>query len=782
MIGKSILLARSNLRKSKGQAVAIVVLIVLASMLLNIWFMLSFDYKQNFDRFHEKLNAEHVTAIFNSRKKELKDFLAETLEKDKRAVDYSMNETLWFEGTIDYNGGTLSTSFFALEKEAALAKEIGCYEITEDGAYTSGVYLPMLYASGDNYAIGDVISIQIREKIKQYKVCGFFNNIMAGSHNCGICGLMLTKDVYKSLAESGDALESTLLSVRIQDKSDSENFEAGIKDKAAFAFPEIAAIGNSYTSVSTSRYISQMICSGIVSAMAFFVTLISLVVISSNTAHFIRENMKNLGALKAIGYTGKQLVISQLIQFLLLSSVAQIFGIAASYALFPKINEMMISQTGIPYQIRFLLLPFLAAITAVSGTVALTVWFSSRKIQMIEPVTALRKGILTHNFMRNPIPLAHTWAPLNLALAFKTMLLEKKQNITVCVTMFVLSLVLVFSGLMLKNVIFDVQPMVDLIVGETSDASVSVAAEYGKEFVREMEHDKRVEKVYLYNDIEVRHVGHVALNAIVTDDCTLLNNRQLCVEGRFPKYDNEILIGAKYANEQGLKVGDTITLAADGTNAEYILCGLTQTSNYLGKDCLMLKSAFERMGRLGSECYYLNLAKNTEVDAFLEEVLEAFSGSVMMTVNIQEVIDGTASVYVHIIIVIVCVCVALSLIVIAFVLFLLVRTLLAHKKRDYGILKSLGFTTGQLILQTAMSFMPSLILSTGIGIGISVWVINPLIALFLKGIGVIKCTFEIPLGLITAFGFGMIAVAFFITCFLAFCIRKITPRALLSDE
>ena len=60
MIGKSILLARSNLRKSKGQAVAIVVLIVLASMLLNIWFMLSFDYKQNFDRLHEKLNAEHV--------------------------------------------------------------------------------------------------------------------------------------------------------------------------------------------------------------------------------------------------------------------------------------------------------------------------------------------------------------------------------------------------------------------------------------------------------------------------------------------------------------------------------------------------------------------------------------------------------------------------------------------------------------------------------------------------------------------------------------------------
>lgn len=48
----------------------------------------------------------------------------------------------------------------------------------------------------------------------------------------------------------------------------------------------------------------------------------------------------------------------------------------------------------------------------------------------------------------------------------------------------------------------------------------------------------------------------------------------------------------------------------------------------------------------------------------------------------------------------------LSAIIIVFVLYLLVRTMLNNKQMDYGILKSLGFTTGQLILQTAMSFMP----------------------------------------------------------------------------
>ena len=54
---KLFLIARSNMRKAKGQTVAIVVLILLASMLLNLWLMLSMDYKANFDRYHKKLNA-----------------------------------------------------------------------------------------------------------------------------------------------------------------------------------------------------------------------------------------------------------------------------------------------------------------------------------------------------------------------------------------------------------------------------------------------------------------------------------------------------------------------------------------------------------------------------------------------------------------------------------------------------------------------------------------------------------------------------------------------------
>ena len=63
---KSFLIAFSNLRRARSQTAAIIVLLFLASAMLNLWLMLSMDYKKNFDRYHEKLNAEHVTLAVSS--------------------------------------------------------------------------------------------------------------------------------------------------------------------------------------------------------------------------------------------------------------------------------------------------------------------------------------------------------------------------------------------------------------------------------------------------------------------------------------------------------------------------------------------------------------------------------------------------------------------------------------------------------------------------------------------------------------------------------------------
>ena len=42
-MGKHLLIARSNLRRARGQAVTIVVLMLIAAMMLNLWLMLAMD-------------------------------------------------------------------------------------------------------------------------------------------------------------------------------------------------------------------------------------------------------------------------------------------------------------------------------------------------------------------------------------------------------------------------------------------------------------------------------------------------------------------------------------------------------------------------------------------------------------------------------------------------------------------------------------------------------------------------------------------------------------------
>ena len=85
-------------------------------------------------------------------------------------------------------------------------------------------------------------------------------------------------------------------------------------------------------------------------------------------------------------------------------------------------------------------------------------------------------------------------------------------------------------------------------------------------------------------------------------------------------------------------------------------------------------------------------------------------------------------------------------------------------------------------MQTALSFMPAVIISTIVGLIVGGLVINPLLSLFLSSIGILKCTFIVPAGLIAALGAGLVLVSFGIACLMSLRIRKITPHKLLVGE
>ncbi len=213
-----------------------------------------------------------------------------------------------------------------------------------------------------------------------------------------------------------------------------------------------------------------------------------------------------------------------------------------------------------------------------------------------------------------------------------------------------------------------------------------------------------------------------------------------------------------------------------------LITGFTQKTIYLGKDCIMTRERYERIGALSNATYYIDLTEDTDIDDFNNGVIGRFGNDINAVVNVQAILAGSGSVYVALATAIVVAILLVSGMLVVFVMYLLVRMVLNGKKRDYGILKALGYTTGQLILQTAFSFMPAVILSVAVGITVCTQIIKPLTALFFSGVGIVKCTFTVPLMFNIFAGIGLVLFAFGAACFMSLRIKKIAPRALISGE
>lgn len=783
---KCFLLAKSNISRAKGQTIAIVVLVLIAAMLLNIWLMLSLDYTQNFDRKSAEMSSEDVVFAYKTSKDDFVSHLESIIKQDSRTSSYSLQDCLVISATSKYAGGKIATNYMALSFEDALSRELGKYEIVEVDENVAGekVYLPYLFKTGGGYKIGDTFDISFTNKTYTMNIAGFYENMMLGSFNASLCSLLFDTETYKTIQQNhGEETGAVVASVKLHNRDDGEKFNGTVIEEVAKSYPTISCISNYYSITMQARTLTASIFSAIISGIAFLILLIAVIVLASNVANYILENMKNLGALKAVGYTSKQLILSLLFQFICIGLFSTLVGIGLSYVVYPIIGSLLITQTGISYAIKFLAVPMLITVAVILLVIATTIFVSSKKVKKITPIVALRQGIETHNFKKNHVPLEKTKAPLNLAISLKTMFSNSRQSITMGITAVALSLLIVFSCVMLQNFTIDSTTSLGLFAGEQGsiNAVISVSAEKNDTFTSDMASDTDVTKSNLYHLSKVNHEDTAVMCNIIEAGADL-NYTQICYDGRLPKFDNEVAVGGKYAKVHKLKIGDTITLKKSDKSFEYLVSGFTQSTSFMGEDFTVTLDGYEKIGTLDSYTYYVNLRDGVSTNDFISRITETYGKDILATANTEEIIEGSMGVYISLVEIIVVAIIILTLIIVLFVLYLMVKTLLLKKKKDYGVFKAVGFTTWQLVLQTALSFMPSIIFCVILGTFIGGLFINQLLTLFFSGIGIMKCAFTIPIPLLIIAGIGVILFAFVFACLLSLKVRKITPKSLLTGE
>ena len=123
-----------------------------------------------------------------------------------------------------------------------------------------------------------------------------------------------------------------------------------------------------------------------------------------------------------------------------------------------------------------------------------------------------------------------------------------------------------------------------------------------------------------------------------------------------------------------------------------------------------------------------------------------------------------------------------SALVILLVLYLLVKSLIFNKRKDFGIFKAIGYESNDLVIQTALSFMPSIVLSVLIFSVVSYYYANPVMNIAMSSFGIIKANFVVPVAGVVLVGIFIVIVSFLFAVFESRRIRKIEAYELLTVE
>lgn len=748
------MLMKSYLKKSKGQMLSLFLLIVIAVTILNTGALVFFNYQRSFLNRMEELNGAHFMAALP--KSDEDDQYLTFIQNYKGVNQVETQQVLIFPGaSLPYGDSRLEQVFLitSLGDDRDISK---LNMVEEDASIQNGIYLPYIMKTGGYHKIGETFDIQFNHKTYEFTIAGFIEDVsLTSSINLGGIGAYLKEGDFKNLQEKSKEWNNlgTLVSARMDDYRDSVNLTSDFKKQMSGAQRLEGTAMNLWCQDAVlgvrARTLTSNIGGSIMISFALIIVLISMVVIRFRIINMIEEDMKNVGVLKALGYTSGQIVISFVLQFAVIGGIGAVLGVLASYGVLPLINDLFSAQTGIVWHQGFhaaISIIVIVLILIITGSIA---FFASGRINHLHPILAIRGGIATHSFRKNVIALDQSKGTLNLLLAAKNALQNTKKNVMIGIIISFLTFVALFAWTMYYNIALDKDSFLNIIGAEMADF-VAVVPENEKagSFQNKIQDMDNVRKTFYYDTLSTRVNGTDCM-ATVLEDFQVIENNTI-YKGRYPKHDNEAAMGALLSEVLGKEIGDTIIVESGNEKKGYLVTGLTQGSFYLGMDIMVTKTGIEEIlpAFKQSNLYvYLNQSDDRALAVFQDHINKMYGEDEISLTKNKEVIFSTINIYSKMTTIIAIGILCTTVLVITLVLYLIIRMMITRQKQYYGIQKSIGFTTGQIIRQIIFSLMPPIAAGAVAGGVISMLTMNRVISVLFKSLGVMNANFIIqPLG------------------------------------
>ncbi|MCR5291278.1 MAG: ABC transporter permease [Eubacterium sp.] len=645
---KILRLSLFNIKKHKKESFVIIFLIMVSMALLGIGIINMEKADRMFDEVIEKTGSYYYIILFpgdDTYKNEFK----EVLDNDERVTRTLVFDSLQFLASTsmsykkeDGSAAQFQAMFITESSERKLEKfdRNEFFSDDEIDKMEHPIWVPYYLKYDMGFKEGDDLILILGGKDYPFQIAGFYESGLASGVSSGGIKCILTDDDYDMMSVVVPTAKRLAFDTKdevVKSYDDSVKLVKEYEEKFEdISGKDMELFFDGYYAEKLSATSPVEIIMAIVSFISFVTAISCFFMIRHKITNDIEDQMESIGVLEALGYRSKEISGAYIYEYLVLSFAGILIGGIVIFATDPLMTRVIQAFIGHDHvasgNIALLLIPAVLLIVLT----LITALGRARKIKKYPPVVAFRKGIKTHHFGRNVLPIENTKSDINRRLGLKGLVTNKGQNLGMFACILAASLTITFC-ICLTDLFKDRGAVFLDFAGLEKALMVGFDTGTDYEEVRqEIGQREDVRKCFLFrgnygfsingNDIDT-------FQTFAYEDFDELENLHIS-EGRFPLHDNEIMIGTGMAEKYDISAGDSVLVKYNGIEKTYIISGTTKAFINGGMIGYMTTDGFCQF-MPPSEClnYLFVYAADGVSEAELKDRLSDEYGSVEDTVG-----------------------------------------------------------------------------------------------------------------------------------------------------
>ena len=785
------LLVRSNLKKSRKTSFAFFLLLMAAMLLSYTGSQLTEGFRRLYkEKVAETNSADFAAVLPRNFCERYQEEIAGFRQAEEEILVMETSDALLLRNMDIQAGNGEPVNGSWMIRDADREGTLSSLKIVEymDQMPENGIYVPYVCRTFFGFGLGDMLTISSGEWEETFIIAGFTEDVLFGSRSN--IAFDLPQASFRSLQEkTGADCDAVVVMIKTEGSVSGlanrfSEFVAGRSDGEMFYNTSDINYAEASRSNNLNIYVAVMNAASFIGIAACFM------VIWFHMRNTLDKDLKELGTLKSVGYGGGQIVMSYVLQFLFLGLAGGMAGIGLSQCIMPEVIKNIATDIGFVWNTAFLGRAAgrnLLAVLLVIGAVTL---FLSRGIFRIRPVEAIQeRGKVQPSGRKGGMTMESSPFPVNLSIIFNMISSERIKSILTGVVISVIMCVAGFAVILYVRLVNDEGGMLQVTGTEVYSVNVQPSRpEDAAEIAREMEREG-VRKVMLA--VEPGSSRLLCDNGVyaalgVYSDYGALENPSLYA-GRYPKHENETAISGNLAEALGKEIGDTIEVsqifqeaAGEGT---FLIVGLTQGTYTGGMDIYLTMEGLALVDPGAQwQTVHIYLEEGIDAEEYCSRLEERFLDRISYAGGFERVFYSQLAPIISSVSGVVFFIMAVMFLLVIIMGYFVTNSILLTRKRDFGIMKALGYSNGQIISQTVVTFMLYIAGGSLLG-GIALYFgSNAVLAGLFRGMGVYRLTFRFPAVWIVVLVLCMEAAGCLTAFLSAWKVRKIVPCSLIKAE